>query len=247
VLDDQPAADAFRLLALLLPEPGSGVPESLDLANGRNIVNALAALLPLGDPGREIAPPAAPVTPRSGLAVHAFFGVLDQDTVKRAITAVAVAGLTVRAAARDALERPPVTGLHVALRTPISPAASGLTVSGYGQVQLLSADSISGSPVVKVANAMDLHLEVRRVNGWLAGGPGTGLGAGLRPRQDLRWLECTSRCPSRTALPPPKIVLHEPAIFGIVRERWAVRPETGFAVQASASFGASATIQFGCH
>ena len=199
VLDDEPAADAFRLLRLLLPPPGSGVPESPELATGRSMVNALAALLPFGDPGREIAPAAVTFAPRAGLKVHAFFGVLDQDAVLRAMTATVAAGLFVRGAARDAAPRPPVKGLRFALRMPVSPAATGLTVSGFGQLILLAADAGAGTATVSTARALNLHLEIRRVNGWLVGGPGVGLGAGLRPQQELRWLD-SSPLNSRTAL-----------------------------------------------
>ena len=57
VLDDQPAADAYRLLRVLLPPNDPQETDDEVLARGRGLVDTLGALLPLGDPGVEIRPP----------------------------------------------------------------------------------------------------------------------------------------------------------------------------------------------
>src|SRR5262249_13347566 len=81
-------------------------------------------------------------------------------------------------------------------------------------------------PVVSTARALDLHLELRRNGGWLAGGPGVGLGTGPRPQQEVRWLEANLHLPLGSAGQAScEIVLHEPHIFGIARERWIIRPD----------------------
>ena len=61
ILDDQPGADAFRLLRALLPPLDPNETDDPQLACGRGLVNALSVLLPYGDPGREIRPPAVPL------------------------------------------------------------------------------------------------------------------------------------------------------------------------------------------
>ncbi len=226
VLDDEPAADAFRLLRALLPPLDPNETDDPDLQLGRGLVNALADLLPLGDPGRELRPPAVPVVPRAGLAVHAMFGVAEADAVLRAITAIIAAGLSGRAMSRAAISHVPPTGARCGLRIPIAQGTTGVTVSGYGLVELFGADVGAGGPVVGTARVLDLHLEVRREGGWLAGGPGVGLGTGPRPPQEVRWVEANLRIPFGDAAgASAEIVLHEPHIFGINRERWIVRPD----------------------
>src|SRR5262249_33145386 len=238
VLDDQPAADAFRLLRVLLPPVDSGQSADPILARGRGLINALGELLPLGDPGAEIRPPAGPFSPRAGLEVHAVFGVVEEDAVLASMTAIVASSLAMRGAARAASPRRVATGARLGARLPVEPAASGITVSGYGQMEFCGVDVEAGVPAVSTARVLDVHLEVRRAGGWLVGGPGTGLGAGDRPAQALRWLEANLSLPFGSGDASCEIVLHEPAVFGIERERWIVRP--GATGLASAEIVASA-------
>ena len=224
ILDDQPAADALRLLSVLLPPPDPTNTDDADLAVGRDMVNALVNLIPYGDPGREIRPPAVPITPRAGLAIHAFFGVLEEGTVLRGMTAIVAAGLSERAMSRAAAPRQPVTGCRFGLRIPVPAGSTGITVSGHALVELFGVDMGAGGAAVSTARALTLHLEVRRAGGWLVGGPGVGLGTGLRPQQDVRWLECNVHLPLNGGDASAELVLHEPNIFEIKRERWNVRP-----------------------
>ena len=224
ILDDQPAADAFRLLRAVLPPLDDTQTDDVDLSLGRGLVNALASLLPQGDPGREIRPPAVPITPRAGLPVHALFGAIDEPTLLRGITAIVAAGLSERAMARADAGRRPVTGFRLGLRIPVPAGTSGITASGHALVELCGADMGGGGPATSTARALSLHLEVRRSGGWLVGGPGVGLGPGPRPQQDLRWLECNVHLPFSSGDADTEIVLHEPGIFAITRERWIVRP-----------------------
>jgi hypothetical protein len=225
VLDEEPAADAYRLLRMLLPAVDPQETDDEDLARARGLIGALDALLPFGDPGQEIRPPAVPTPPRAGLAVHAMFGVVDQNAVARSMTAVAAAALSQRAMARAAQPYTDPTGARCGLRFAIPAGNAGLTVSGSGTIELFGADQTGAGPVVSTARALNLHLELRRVNGWLVGGPGIGLGSGLRPQQELRWLECNLSLPfGGNAAASAEIILHEPNIFEIVRERWIVQP-----------------------
>ncbi len=225
VLDDEPAADAFRLLRTILPPVDPNEPDDEVLAYGRGMVEALGSLLPLGDPGVEIRPPAPPVSPRAVLPVHAFFGVASEAAVRAGMTAIVAAGLSARAIARAAQTHRVATGARLGIRVPVGPGTTGITVSGFGQIELCGADVVGAIPTLSTARALDVHLEVRRVNGWLVGGPGTGLGAGDRPTQAVRWLEANLHLPFGETDATAEIVLHEPAVFGIERERWIVRPD----------------------
>jgi large repetitive protein len=225
VLDDEPAADAFRLLRVLLPPIDENEPDDEVLGYARGLVEALGALLPLGDPGTEIRPPANPVSPRADLPVHAFFGVASESGVRAGMTAIVAAGLSMRAMTRGAQSQRVATGARLGVRLPVRPGTAGITVSGFGQVELCGVDVAAGVSVLSTTPSLRVHLEVRRVGGWLVGGPGTGLGAGDRPTQAVRWLEANLTLPFGGGDAREEIVLHDPAIFGIERERWVVRPD----------------------
>lgn len=218
VLDDQPAADALRLLRALLPGADEAESDDPVLAQGRGLVNALSDLLPMGDPGREIRPPAVPIVPRAGLDVHAYFGVMPHDAVLAAITAIAAAGLAARAMARAAAPRRPVTEARFGLRLPVAAGETGITVSGFGQLDLVGVNAAG----LTTGRRLNVHLEIRRAGAWLVGGPGTGLGAGDRPTEALRWLEANLGIPLDGGDADAEIILHESAVFGIERERWVV-------------------------
>lgn len=226
ILDDQPGADAFRLLQTLLPPLDPQQTDDPDLARGRGLVDALAALLPLGDPGRELRVPAAgPIAPRAGLAVHAVFGVVEQSLVLSAMTAIVAASISSRLSERG--DRRPVNGARFGLRTNVAPGDSGMTISGHATVELFGVEVGSAGPEVSTTRSLLLHLELRRTGGWLVGGPGTGLGAGPRRSESLRWLEANIRVPLSTPGDDAtaEFVLHEPRVFDIARERWVVRPD----------------------
>ena len=224
ILDDQPAADAFRLLRVLLPLIDPNEPDDQDLNYGRGLVEALGALLPLGDPGADIRPAAVAFAPRAGLAVHAYFGIASEAAVRAGMTAIVAAGLSTRAMARASQPQAVPTGARLGLRTSVTPGTDGITVSGFGQVELCGVDVAAGVPSLS-SPALAVHLEVRRVGGWLVGGPGTGLGAGDRPAQAVRWLEANLHLPFSSAEASAEIILHEPSVFGIEPERWIVRPD----------------------
>jgi hypothetical protein len=225
VLDDQPAADAYRLLRVLLPPNDPQETDDEVLARGRGLVDTLGALLPLGDPGVEIRPPAVPIVPRAGLPVHAYFGMMSDSAVQAAMTAIVAAGLSLRAMNRAAKPQRPPTGARAGLRIPVNAGATGITVAGSGQLELCGVDLSAGVPTTSTARALTVHLELRRVGGWLVGGPGTGLGAGDRPPHALRWLEANLHLPFGTGDASAEFVLHEPAVFGIEREKWIVRSD----------------------
>ena len=135
ILDDQPAADALRLLRRLLPPFDPAFSDDGDLEIGRALVDSLTTLLPLDDPSRDIRPPAAGIpTPRAGLEVHALFATIDAPMVARGMTAVVASGLAARARARAEVAHPPPTGVRLGIRLPFNAVvrpASPRRVTGW--------------------------------------------------------------------------------------------------------------------
>ena len=109
-----------------------------------------------------------------------------------------------------------ITGVGAGLRLPLSLGTTGITVTGHAALELFGAE-LSG-PSVRNTRPLNVHLEVRRAGGWLIGGPGaTG-------NQDLRWLEFNMTLPLGGAgQAEAEVVLHEPRVFSIRRDRWIVR------------------------
>ncbi len=233
VLDEPPAADTFRLLRWLIPPADELATDDADLALGRGLVDALARLLVLDDPGRELRPRASPMAPlRAGLAVHAVFGVIEPDALLAAMTAIVAAGLSQRAAARETAGRATATGARIGLRLPVRPATTGITVSGAASIELAGVDASDTGAVLSTERAVHVHLEVRRAGGWLVGGPDPGRGPGPRRDQEVRWIEANVRVPLGGGEASTEVVLHEARIFAIERERWIVRPTGALAAGA---------------
>lgn len=227
VLDEAPAADALRLLRALLPASDEEESDDPDLARARDLVDGLMALLPLADPASELHPPAAGVpAPRSGLAVHALFGVLSEDAVRRAITAVVTTSLSTRAMRLFESEFPGVDVTRSGIRVPIRAGTGGITITGDVVLELFGTTrGTDGLPALSTDRAVRVRVEVRRPGGWLFGGPEPGR-SGTRPDHELRWIETTVTIPlGGSADGAAEIVLHEPRVFGVSRERWIVRAD----------------------
>ena len=227
ILDEQPGADALRLLQCLLPPSDPEDPDDGSLLLGRALMDGLTPLLSGDDPAREIRPPAAGIpTPRPGLTVTALFSVMDESAVFAGMTAIVAAGLAARARARDDADRRPVTGVRVGLRLPVDAAVTGVTVSGHGLIELGGADLVEGAAVASSARGLTAHVELRRAAGWLAGGPDPARGPGPRPDKEIRWLEADVQLPFGEGDGRAAIVLHEARVFAIAREQWIVRVES---------------------
>src|SRR5262249_17467624 len=101
VLDTNPAADTLRLLARLLPPATDEITDDPVLAAGGALAAALPSPRRAADPGLgPRLPPPPPGPPRAGLPVRAVFGVVDEEAVRRGLTAVVAGGLGERAQAR---------------------------------------------------------------------------------------------------------------------------------------------------
>ena len=224
VLDAAPGADALRLLAALLPEPDAAEPDDPDLARGRLLVDGLLGLLRLPDPARELRPPSEGVAaPRAGLVHHALFGVLGEDAVGRAMTAIVAADLSARARARFDAGTPAATALKAGIRLPVEAVDGDLVATGHVLLELVGVDLASGPRLLR-ERSLTARLELRRAAGWLVGGPDPSL-SGARPEHELRRLEAEVRVPLGAGEPASAtIVLHEPTTFGVRRPRWVVGP-----------------------
>ena len=219
ILSAEPAASTLRLLDALTPVETVGDPFDDDLALGRDLVRGLLTLADAPALAEALAAPAdATAVPRAGLEAHAVFGNVSARAVRRAMTAIVAAGLSGRASGRAA--RPgtgTITGLGAGIRLPVSLGAGDITVSGHAVVELFGAD-LSGPPTLRASRPLSVHLELRRRDGWLVGGPGSTTG------HDLRWLEFNMTLPlGSSGNAEAEVVLHEARVFTIQRDRWFVR------------------------
>ncbi len=220
IVGTEPAASTLQLLDRLLPEETGAEPFDEDLALGRDLVKGLLRLAARPLLAAELNPPSVPAPqPRATLESHALFGQVSAEGATRALTAIVAGGLSLRAAAR---ELSPllggVTGAGAGLRLPISLGGDGILVTGHATIELIGAD-FTGTPALRQSRPLTVHVEIRRADGWLVGGPGAGTG------RDLRWLEFNLTLPLGSGGAPAaaEVVLHEPSIFTIRRERWILR------------------------
>ena len=229
VLDENPAADTLRLLARLLPPLSDEVDDDQDLGVGRGLVTGLTSLLASDDPSRELQSPTPPApAPRAGLNLHAVFGVVDEAAVRRALTAIVVAGLAERSQERAALPFVDPNALHVAIRVPLpagTPALGDPVVDGYAQFELVDVAIDDVGAHLTTARALTVHCGVGRLNGWLVGGPDPTRAPGIVPDKELRRVSFDIELPlGSTGAASAAITLHEARAYGINRERWIVQP-----------------------
>ena len=176
-LNTQPTADAIRLLHRLLPPApvfAAGDPdaegEDEDLALGRALVGAMMELVDRADPAAELRPPVvSPDAPRAGLAVTAVFGAVSESQISRAITAIVVAGLALRARVRAVTPLPAPTGVQAGLRLVLAPTGTGsVSVSGSALLSLFSFDTASG---IDTGRYLRVQLRIGDRLGWLSATP----------------------------------------------------------------------------
>lgn len=229
VVDVAPAAEAGRFLAALVPtaragEDGTGS----DLARARSLLAVLLAAVPVDDPVRELRPPSGGTSPfRTGLNVHAVFGVASVDLVRRAMTALFVEGLRRRDEAAEAQPFAAPEALRTGVRLPLAvPAPTGVSVDGYVTVELAGLEHGAADAIgLPDDRAIHVHVEFSRVGGWLVGGPDPARVPGSRHDVDLRWVEADVTVPvsgSRDRA-NARLVLHEPRVLGLAKTRWIVR------------------------
>ena len=166
-------------------------------------------------PGTDL-PSAGAEVRRSGLAVHAVFGSLGEDTVSGALAAFVTDGVQARVVAAPtphASGDMALTALHAGVHIPVIDLnLAGLLVGVGATVELchvIRATSGLGLDVSLVRGVVvDLHLGVH--DGWLVGGPGSGNTVG-----DLRWMSARIDVPLDGRPGDAELVLHEASGFGV--------------------------------
>lgn len=189
-------AEMLRRLAEFLPDPDPAEVDDTDLATARRLL-----AMRLSNDAHDLSGLALPASwtgaKRGDLDVHLVNGVFDRDTVRRALTAVTAAGLSLHAQARA--ERRPtrtITSASLGLFLPLdnAPAVGGIAVQGQVLAELIGCDIDRSGPVLlpvpRAARRIAAGFEIRRLGGWLIGGPG----AAARPFPlELRSIEVAVR------------------------------------------------------
>jgi len=222
VLDEAGAGDVWRLLQdLLVTDTGA---DDADLARGRALVAALAEVDASSDPAAELRLPAAGIPDRSGLRVHAVFGVVTEPALRAAITAIVASGLATRARQRaDAGSPVPPAGVRFGVRLPIAAApADRIVASGSVMVDLGGFDVGAAGVSAATDHAVRTRLRIGARQGWLAGGPDPLRGPTRSREHALRALTADVIIPRRdgsTATASGLITLHDGRVFDIGLER----------------------------
>lgn len=190
------AAEMLRRLAEFLPEETSAESDDADLAAARSLIAAR-----LGAAARDVNELAQPSgwtgSRRAGLDIHLLYGVFDAETVRRAMTAVLAAGLSLHAQRRaEARASEKITSASIGAWMPLSSARSqgALAVEGHALVELLGLDVDTSGPLplpkARQTRRIVIAAEIRRQGGWLFGGPTTA----ARPlKLELRSVEIALR------------------------------------------------------
>ena len=252
IIDTNPAADTLRLLAAVLPplpDPNAPPdpdtePDDADLAAGRSIVTGLLGLSELADPVGELGLPPSTGTSfpagidRVGLAVDAVYGVLGDDDVARAVTAVLAAGLAARARHRTGGRGAP-SELRIGMRVPLPTAPAGPQVIASGRVDLdLLALTSGTSPQLRARPRLRARLGIGAAQGWLVGGPGADRSQATVRETELRRAEIVLDVPLFAGAATDDVaavVLHEARVDQVRRTRWTIAPDAARAIAADAA------------
>ncbi len=219
--------DALRLMKALLPAPDPDDPDDADLARGRALIAASMAAVrgAASVADLEADRPTLPI--RAGLTAVAAFGVLGEETVTRAMTAVFAAGLSARARARVPIAEAPPDTAYAGIRVPFSfltpPGGHGTTLAGAAMITLGSV--ARPGPVVAAAPSIhvDLDLAESDPGAWLVGGPGTTPVGGALPLE-LRRIRLTADIGLHGTPSSARLVLGEGAALGADWVQLVVEP-----------------------
>jgi hypothetical protein len=221
------SADALRLLKALLPAPDPDDPDDADLARARALVTAAMAAVRGAAPVTDLDADRPTVAIRAGLTAVAAFGVLGEDAVARAVTAVFAAGLSALARARvPVAEAPPDTayaGIHVPFAFLTPPGGHGTTLAGAAMITLGSA--ARPGPVLAATPSVHLDLDLAESDpgGWLIGGPGTTPVGGALPLE-LRRIRLSADIGVHGTPSSARVVLGEGAALGAEWVQLVVEP-----------------------
>ena len=229
VVETQPAAGAYQLLARLLPAVDVDQPEHDAVMAGRAMVGALDLVWKHGtSPLAELSPPLSLPTIPGTVDVHCVRGVMDATGISKAITGVIVRGLQdvfeTSSPADDPGADPDVEvgidvlhgGLNMVIAPDAAPGAVRLRVELAATLAGLGSPDQSGV-------GFRARIVVDRVGGWLAGGPDPARPGSASRQPSLRRAEIQLDAPFTTGLSvSARIVLHEAEALGVSRRRWVI-------------------------
>ena len=216
-LTTMPEADGLRLLHRLLPPAADD--EDADLRLARGLVGSLMDLAGEESPAADLAPPVTAPPERAGLETTAIFGVVSEEQVSRAVTAVVVAGLAHRARVRAETPLPPPTGIRAGVRFVLpDPAEGTLRVRGHAVLTLLGLDAPTGTTPATVVRRRDLAVRASVTDrlGWLA----------ATPSAELRKVTADLDIPLGDDAGPGsgRVVLHDARLLGRSWEQLVIDP-----------------------
>ena len=209
-----PAADALRVLKALDP-PGPADPGDHDLPTGRDLVAAFVDAARGTGQLVDLEADRPNIGIRAGLTAVAVFGVLGEDTVSRAMTAVVAAGLAARGReqAPAALSTPDAGWLGVQVPLPGLVPADGQGVAITGNLRLTLGSIDRATATVTPAPSIGLDVAIGRAGGWLLGGPGVAPVTGSPPLE-LRRVNAHVDIGLFGRPSSAELVLHEGAALG---------------------------------
>ncbi len=224
VLEAQPVAGAFALVAALLPAPDPDRPDDPVTARARALLAALTAAYAMpASPLADLVPPGPPAPLPGDVELHCVRGVVDATSVTAAVSAVLASGLAAASGTSDdagnGVAGEPLLGIGVNLAydPPATPGELRITVDAALTTPVL------GAPVMPALRA---RVGIGRVGGWLAGGPDPARPADVARTPSLRraelQLDLQGFGGDALAAASARVLLHEASALTVTRTLWEV-------------------------
>ena len=214
--------DALRLLAVLGVDDAGDAETPPDEVTpgtrGRHVVRrSVAALDAVNRPAS-----ARNESLRSGLAVTAVFGALDEDTIDLAIGHLLGEAVDHRIAAAVAEPFGRPTSLHAGVSLPpVDLDLAGLFVGAGATFEACRIERTSGGQIdASLARSVIVDLRLGVHDGWLVGGPGA-----TQNDLQVRWMDVRVTIPLDDRPAGAVLTFHEATTYGVFRERWEVGPD----------------------
>jgi hypothetical protein len=232
-LDQPSCAEAIRLLQRLDALVDPAIASPAELAPIHELLATLGAALdgyvpdehglPVRVPfaATDFTAPAAIAIP-GGVTARAVVASYSDADLRDAIAALARAVLATTAAqATEATPTAELGGLGIVIPVAHAGEAAGdVAMDARLRLDALAVrlDSATGRSLPRLT----AHVDLRRIDGWLAGGP-TPAHPPSEPRDPrVRWAELELAFDFDPLAISTRIVLHDASVFGVARERWVI-------------------------